>query len=257
MNFIEVIILSFVEGLTEYLPISSTGHLIIVSHFLQIKDQNFLNSFNIIIQFGAILSVLVVYFEKFKWDPEFYKKLLVSFLPAVVLGLLFKSKIEALLDSVLVVAWALVAGGILLILSDFFFKEKNQDQKRSFAQLTVAQCLGIGFFQCFAFIPGVSRSAATILAGLGFGLSKKDAAEYSFFLAVPTLTAAAGYKSLPLVKTINMSQAGALALGIFLSFLFALAAVRFFIALVSRYGFKHFGIYRILLGVFLIFMESR
>jgi undecaprenyl-diphosphatase len=248
VNYFEVILLSFIEGLTEFLPVSSTGHLILTSALLGIEEQGFVKAFNIIIQFGAILSVLVIYWRRFLPNIPFYKKLFIAFLPAAVIGLLVKSRIDALLDSVIVVGTSLFLGGIILIWSDRFFKEEGRKLK-DIDQLSWQDCLKIGFIQCFAFVPGVSRSAATIIGGLSLGLSRKAAAEFSFFLAVPTLTGAALVKSLGVIKTIDSSQVQLLILGIFLSFLFAWASIRFMISIVSRYGFRHFGYYRIIVGL--------
>lgn len=251
MGFLEVIILSFIEGMTEYLPISSTGHLIITSALMGLQDEGFIKSFNIIIQFGAILSVLVLYWKRFLPNLNFYKKLVIGFLPAAIIGLLVKKKIDLILGSVQVVAWALIVGGILLILSDKKFAHQNSTGK-TVDDLSWKDCLKIGFIQCFAFIPGVSRSAATILGGLSLGMNRRQAAEFSFFLAVPTLSGAALVKSLGLLSAIESSQIAYLGAGIVLSFFFALLAIQFFIELVSRFGFKHFGAYRIVLGVALL-----
>lgn len=248
MSWFVVLVLSFIEGLTEFLPVSSTGHLILTSAIMGINEDVFIQNFNIIIQFGAILSVVVLYWRRFfPIRPLFYAKLFVSFLPAAVLGLLLKSRIEAMLGSVAVVAWALIVGGVLLILFDR--RAGKQKPSVTIASLSWVQCLILGVIQCLAFIPGVSRSGATILGGLGLGLSREEATEFSFFLAVPTLMAAGLYKTWKLLPTLEVSQAGELAVGTFLSFIFALLAIRFFIRLVARFGLQHFGTYRIVLGV--------
>ncbi len=247
MTLTIVAILALIEGLTEFLPVSSTGHLIVASGLLGIKDEGFINSFNIIIQAGAILSVLVLYWRRFLPQVEFYKKLIVAFLPAAVIGLLVKSKIDILLSSLYVVAVAWIIGGIILIWSDQYFA--NRSESKRFDQLSLIDCFKIGLIQCFAFIPGVSRSAASILGGLSFGLSRKEAAEFSFFLAVPTLVGATALKLHGALKTIDDSHIMFLIVGSFLSFVFALIAIQFFIKLVSRFGFRHFGIYRIIIGV--------
>lgn len=245
MNTFEIVLLSFIEGLTEFLPISSTGHLILTSAALGIAEGQFVKSFNIIIQFGAILSVLVLYWRNFLPNLDFYKKLFIAFLPAAVIGLLLKNKIDDLLDNVTVVAWALVLGGVVLILSDKFFKTSG---KKSLKDFKLGDYFKLGLLQCFAFIPGVSRSGATIVGGMGLGLSKKEAAEFSFFLAVPTLAGASLVKTLKILPTIESHQIASLIAGMILSFVFALAAIKFFIKIVSNYGFLHFGIYRIILG---------
>jgi undecaprenyl-diphosphatase len=250
MTYFDVLLLSFIEGLTEFLPISSTGHLIVASHFLGIQEAGFIKSFNIIIQFGAILSVLVMYWRRFLPELEFYKKLFIAFLPAAVIGLLVKNKIDAILDSVTIVAIAFIIGGFILIWSDRYFKDTEASQK--IQTLTWLDCLKLGFIQCFAFIPGVSRSGATIVGGLYLGLSRKEAAEFSFFLAVPTLAGATLVKTLGIIKTLDNSHWGMLLAGIVLSFIFAWFAIRTFISIVSRFGFKYFGVYRILLGIVLL-----
>jgi undecaprenyl-diphosphatase len=255
MTFTQVFILSLIEGLTEFLPISSTGHLITASAMMGISEDQFIKSFNIIIQFGAILSVLVLYWRRFLPNLEFYKKLFIAFLPAAVIGLAVKSKIDLILGSVQIVAWALVLGGVVLILTDRYFKDHPGNL--NIERMSWKDCLKLGFLQCFAFIPGVSRSGATIVGGLALGMSRKEAAEFSFFLAVPTLAGATLIKTLGLIKTIDSSQISWLLLGMALSFVFALIAIRFFIQVVSRFGFKHFGYYRIALGLVILFLIHR
>lgn len=255
MTWIDALLLAFIEGLTEFLPVSSTGHLILTSSLMGIQEEGFVKSFNIIIQFGAILSVLFLYWRRFLPNLSFYKKVFIAFFPAAVIGLLVKDYIDAILGSVVVVAWALIIGGILLIWTDKRF-EAQKTSGRTVDELSMSDCLKLGLIQCLAFIPGVSRSAATILGGLWLNMSRKEAAEFSFFLAVPTLTGASAVKALPLVKTIEPDQLGILAFGIVMSFVFALLAIRFFISLVSRYGFKHFGYYRIVVGLAVLIFAS-
>ena len=246
MNSLDVLLLSFIEGLTEFLPVSSTGHLILASHILGIPDEGFIKSFNIIIQFGAIASVVVLYWRRFLPNLEFYKKLVIAVLPAVVIGLAVKAKIDLILGSIQVVAWAWIVGGAILIWSDRYFKE--HPGSKTVETLSWKDCLKLGFLQCLAFVPGVSRSAASICGGLWLGMSRKEAAEFSFFLAVPTLTGATLLKTVGILKTTDSTQWGYLAAGTVLSFLFAMIAIRFFMKLVSRFGFKHFGYYRIAIG---------
>ncbi|MEZ0393302.1 MAG: undecaprenyl-diphosphate phosphatase [Pseudobdellovibrionaceae bacterium] len=254
MSFWQVLLLSFIEGLTEFLPVSSTGHLILASAVMGIEDQGFIKSFNVIIQFGAILSVLVLYWRRFLPNLEFYKKLVIAFLPAALIGLAVKNKIDAVLGSVEIVAWALIVGGFILIWSDRFFKDHPGNKKID--SMSWMDCLKLGLLQCFAFIPGISRSGATIVGGLALGLSRKEAAEFSFFLAVPTLAGATLVKTLGIVKTLDSSHWQFLLAGTIFSFFFALIAIRFFIGIVSRFGFRHFGIYRIVLGVLILFFVS-
>lgn len=255
MSWFEIILLSFVEGATEFLPISSTGHLILTSAILGISEDPFIKSFNIIIQFGAILSVLVLYWRRFLPNVDFYKKLVVSFLPAAIIGLLVKSKIDLVLDSVLIVGVTIFLGGFVLIASDKFFKEKNLT--KNIDDLSWQDCLKIGLIQCFAFIPGVSRAAATIIGGLVLGLNRKAAAEFSFFLAVPTLAGAAAVKSFGIINTIHSEQIIFLAWGLLFSFVFAMLAIKVMMKLVSNFGFKHFGYYRIILGIIIFVFYFR
>jgi undecaprenyl-diphosphatase len=248
LSWLEVVVLSLVEGLTEFLPVSSTGHLILTSAFFGISEEGFVKSFNIIIQSGAILSVLVLYWRRFLPNMEFYKKIIVAFLPAAIIGLLVKKKIDLLLDSVLVVSISLILGGLILIWADRWF-ESHRKAPKAIAELSLKDCLLLGLIQCFAFIPGVSRAGATILGGLALGLSKKEAAEFSFFLAVPTLVGASAVKGLGLWGSITPEQWSPLIAGILLSFIFATLAIRFFLKLLEKFGLKHFGYYRIAIGV--------
>lgn len=256
MSFFEVFILSLIEGLTEFLPISSTGHLIIASKFLGIEGD-FVTQFNIIIQFGAILAVLALYWKKFfPINLYFYKKVVVGFLPTAIIGLLVKNHIDTLLQSITVVAWALLLGGIVLITLDRKIqREKEHHHLLHINDLPLRTCAYIGLFQCLAFIPGVSRSAATILGGIMLGMDKRHATEFSFFLAVPTLAGATLLKTLKIYPTIQHDQIITLSLGLALSFAFAILAIRGFVALVSRGVFKWFGWYRIAIGAWILLMH--
>lgn len=255
MTFWEIFFYSLIEGLTEFLPVSSTGHLIIFSHYLAKENEAFTKSFEVIIQFGAIFSVIVVYWKTFFSSLQFYKNLFVAFLPAAVIGFLMRDLVTEWLGSIAIVAWALIIGGIVLILSDFYFKSSATEGK-GLEKLNYKESLYLGLFQCLALIPGVSRSGATILGGLALKYNKKAAAEFSFFLAVPTIAAATLYKSYKIVPTITSDQVSSLLLGCFLSFVIAIVAIKTFIKLVSRYGFKHFGIYRIALGSLILILSQ-
>lgn len=255
MTFLQVFLLALIEGLTEFLPVSSTGHLIIASALMGIEDEGFIKSFNIIIQFGAIMSVLVLYWKRFLPNLDFYKKLFIAFFPAAVIGILVKNKIDLILGSVQIVAWALILGGIILIWSDRYFKD--HPGSLTIDSMSWKQCLKLGFLQCFAFIPGVSRSGATIVGGLYLGMARKEAAEFSFFLAVPTLAGATLVKTLGIIKTLDSSHWMQLSIGVVLSFVFALLAVKFFIGIVSRFGFKHFGVYRIIVGIIILVLVAQ
>lgn len=252
MTIWEIFFYSLIEGLTEFLPVSSTGHLIIYSHYLAKENDLFIKSFEIIIQFGAIFSVLVVYWKTFLSSLQLYKNLLVAFFPAAVMGFALRNFVNEWLGSILIVAWSLIIGGIVLIASDYLFKTTATEGK-SLDKLNYKESLYLGFFQCLALVPGVSRSGATIIGGLALKYNKKAAAEFSFFLGVPTIAAATLYKSYKILPTITSDQISTLLIGCVLSFLIAIVAIKTFIRLVSRYGFKHFGIYRIILGTVILF----
>ena len=238
------------------MPISSTGHMVLTSYLMGIEENSFVKSFEVIIQFGAILAVLVVYWKRFLPNWGFYKKLFIAFLPTGIVGFLVKDYVDLLLGDPRVVAWSFIIGGVLLIWSDHYFFHL-QKSGRSTDQLTYKDSVSLGLFQSIAMIPGVSRSAATILGGLSLGMSRKDAAEFSFFLAVPTLAAATLYKSVKLLKTIDHSQIYLLSVGSVVAFFVAILAIKSFIHFLSSHGFKYFGYYRILMGlIFLILLYT-
>lgn len=261
MNYIEAIILAIIEGFTEYLPVSSTGHLIIASSFMKISNDDFTKLFTIVIQLGAILAVLVLYWKRFFQSLDFYVKLLVAFIPAVVLGLLLNDVIDKLLESPLVVATSLILGGILLLKVDDWFKSNEEiDIKNPTAHSNISYvtALKIGFFQCLAMIPGTSRSGATIVGGMSQKLNRKTAAEFSFFLAVPTMFGATGKKLYDYFGAgfvLNDAQINYLIIGNIIAFIVALIAIKSFIDYLSKKGFKVFGYYRIVLGVTLLFIH--
>lgn len=267
MSIIEAIIIAIVEGLTEFLPVSSTGHMIIAQSLLGVESNEFVKAFTVIIQFGAILSVIVLYwnrFFRFKEVPqaentsfikfllikfEFYWKLIVAFIPAAILGFIFSDKIDEMLESVTVVAVMLVLGGIVMLFVDKWFNRPEEGEQN----ITYKNAFIIGFFQCIAMIPGVSRSMATIVGGMSRGLSRKNAAEFSFFLAVPTMAAATGYKLMKLLMSdtgleLLKENIDVLIIGNVVAFIVALLAIKFFIGFVTKYGFKLFGWYRIIVG---------
>ena len=255
MTLIQAVILAIVEGLTEYLPISSTGHLIVTSALMGIADQPFTKDFTVIVQFGAILSVLVVYWRRFIATREIYYKLFVAFLPAAVIGLAIKNKIDALLDNVTVVAVSLIFGGIALLFVDRLFKRtENGKTPNTGSLVSYRQALLIGLSQCLAFIPGVSRSAASIVGGLSLKLTRQAAAEFSFLLAVPTLTAATAFKLLKVYKTIEPSQISVILVGNLIAFVVGLVAIKGFIHFLTRRGFFLFGIYRIIVGLVILIL---
>lgn len=265
MDLISTIVIAIVEGLTEFLPVSSTGHMIIAQNILGVESTEFVKAFTFIIQFGAILSVVVLYWKrffklnktpipegsnalnKFLHVYDFYWKLLVAFIPAAVLGLLFSDAIDAMLERVEVVAVTLVIGGVFMLYCDKLFNKGSENTK-----LTERRAFMVGLYQCISMIPGVSRSMATIVGGMSQRLTRKAAAEFSFFLAVPTMFAATLYKMYKLLKdggiemiTDNMTT---LIVGNVVAFIVAMLAIKFFIAYVTKYGFKAFGWYRIIVG---------
>lgn len=251
MNIIQAIILAIIEGITEYLPISSTGHMIIGASFMGIANNPFTKIFEVNIQFGAIIAVLVLYWKRFFQSFDFYFKLLVAFIPAAIIGFLLNDFIDSILENVWVVATTLLLGGIILVFIDKYFENKETKEIASFKNSFI-----IGLFQCLAMIPGVSRSAASIIGGMFQGLSRKSAAEFSFFLAVPTMFAASGYKLLKGYKNgdLNFDSSELLLLGIgnLVAFIVAILAIKFFIGFLQKHGFKVFGYYRIALGLILL-----
>ncbi|NLA63024.1 MAG: undecaprenyl-diphosphate phosphatase [Bacteroidales bacterium] len=252
MSLLETIIISIVEGLTEFLPVSSTGHMIITQALLGVESTEFVKAFTVNIQFGAILSVIVLYWKRFFQSWDFYFKLLIAFLPAAIIGLLFIDYIDALLESVLVVAIMLVIGGIFMLFVDKWFNKTTVNQEMGWKR-----ALQIGFWQCIAMIPGVSRSMATIVGGMSTKLTRKNAAEFSFFLAVPTMAAAGGYKLLKLLldpsgRVMLQDNLITLLIGNVIAFIVAMGAIKFFIGFLTRHGFKAFGYYRIVVGGILI-----
>ena len=266
MNLFQVVIIAIVEGLTEFLPVSSTGHMIIAQNVLGVESTEFVKAFTFIIQFGAILSVVVLYWKRFfrlNREPlpegtpalrrllhrfDFYWKLLVAFIPAAVLGLLFSDMIDAMLESVMVVAIMLVVGGVFMLFCDRLFGNGSENTK-----MTERRAFMVGLFQCISMIPGVSRSMATIVGGMAQKLTRKAAAEFSFFLAVPTMFAATVYKMYKLFSDggteIIMNNLTALVVGNVVAFVVAMLAIKFFISYVTKYGFKAFGWYRIIVGL--------
>jgi undecaprenyl-diphosphatase len=271
MSIFDTIIIAIVEGLTEFLPVSSTGHMIITQNLLGVESTEFVKAFTFIIQFGAILSVVVLYWKRFfqlnrtpapegasalkrflhKYD--FYWKLFVAFIPAAVLGLLFSDMIDAMLESVTVVAITLILGGIFMLFCDRIFNKGDEK-----TQLTEKRAFWIGMFQCISMIPGVSRSMATIVGGMAQKLTRKAAAEFSFFLAVPTMFAATLYKMYKILKTggteMLMDNMTTLVVGNLVAFIVAMLAIKFFISFVTKYGFKAFGWYRIIVGGIILAM---
>jgi len=260
-----VIILGIVEGVTEYLPVSSTGHLILATKLLGYKADDWA-VFNVAIQPGAILAVVVLYWRTFldvivglfRQSPDawrFTRNLLIAFVPAVVLGLAFSDNIDLLLGNAVVVAWALIIGGVAILVVERYSRPTDHG---GVANVTLGHSIGIGIVQCLAMIPGVSRSGATILGAMSFGVDRKTAAEFSFFLAVPTLTGATALQLYKHWDRISAGQLGWIGLGGIISFVVAIFVVKGFIAIVTRYGFAPFAWYRIIIGtIALLWLSAR
>lgn len=259
MTYIQAIILAIIEGITEFLPISSTGHMIIGSSVMGIAGDPFTKLFTIAIQLGAILSVIVLYWKSFiptssiEETINFYLKLFVAFIPAIVFGLLFNDAIDALLENVVVVGFTLLIGGLIfLFLDKLFSNDGKTDEAPSYLS-----ALKIGLFQVLAMIPGVSRSAATIIGGLTQKLTRKAAAEFSFFLAVPTMFGATAKKAYDYYKdgvAFDATQINLLIVGNVVAFIVAMIAIKSFIGYLTRYGFKAFGYYRIAVGLAILIL---
>lgn len=254
MSIFDAIIIAIVEGLTEFLPVSSTGHMIITERVLNIESTDFTRLFTVGIQLGAILAVIVLYWKRFinplktgNWN--FYIKLIVAVVPALLLGFIFSDKIDELLDNATVVAITMIAGGIILLFIDNLFKHHPVQAEE---QISYPKAFIIGIWQCIAMIPGVSRSAASIIGGMQQKLTRKLAAEFSFFLAVPTMAAATGYKLLKGYKSLNSSDIKLFAVGNIVAFVVAVLAIKFFIGFLQKHGFKLFGYYRIIAGIVLL-----
>lgn len=271
MDYLQTIIIAIVEGLTEFLPVSSTGHMIIAQGLLGVESTPFVKAFTVIIQFGAILSVVCLYWRKFFY-PEtmqtkgytwwqaiwrFYLRLVVGVLPAVVLGLSFNDFIESNLGNVTLVAVMLIVGGVFMLFCDRLFNKGSEA-----TPLTLRRALVIGFVQCISMIPGVSRSMATIVGGMSQRLTRKAAAEFSFFLAVPTMFGATCLETYKLIAhgegniLLEGNNLTLLLLGSVVAYVVAIAAIKFFISYVTRYGFKAFGWYRIVAGALILLLMA-
>lgn len=256
MSIFQAIIIAIVEGLTEFLPVSSTGHMIITSSFLGIEKESFTKLFEVVIQLGAVMAVVVLYSRKFfdfsRW--QFYLKLLVAVIPALIFGALFSKKIKGLMESNLTVAITLLVGGVILLFVDAAFNKPRYDRD---TDITYPKAFTIGLWQVIAMIPGVSRSAASIVGGMQQGLTRKLAAEFSFFLAVPTMFAASAKDLFDWYKdkgTIGADETTLLVLGSVIAFVVAVIAIKYFIRYLQKHGFKLFGWYRIIAGSILLYL---
>jgi undecaprenyl-diphosphatase len=253
MTFAETLVIAVVEGVTEFLPVSSTGHMIIAQHFMGIPSSEFVKAFTVSIQFGAILSVVLLYWRRFFTnDLSFYLKLVIGVIPALGIGVLLDDYIDSLLGNVLVVAISLIVGGIILLFIDALI---NNNKKEN---VSIQNAFIIGLFQCIAMVPGVSRSAASIIGGMVQGISRKTAAEFSFFLAVPTMFAVTVKKMYDVYKhnpeLLNSENIKTYLVGNLVAFVVALLAIKFFINFLTKHGFKVFGCYRIIVGGIILVM---
>lgn len=263
MNTLQAIIIAIVEGLTEYLPVSSTAHMIFTSSFFNIQSEDFVKLFQVSIQFGAILAVVALYWKKFFDFSKigFYIKLAAAVIPALVLGKLFDDKIEAVLEKPVPIAMVLIIGGIILLFIDKYFQNPTIAKEED---ITIKKAVTIGFWQCLAMMPGTSRSAASIIGGMQQGLTRENAAEFSFFLAVPTMLAVTCYSVF--LKTYDQTQLkgyqmltqnseylNMFLIGNIVAFVVALLAIKFFIGVIKKFGFRPWGYYRIIAGVLLLF----
>jgi len=254
MDMLHSLILGIVEGITEFLPISSTAHMVLAAKVMGLTESDFIKSFEIIIQFGAILSVVVLYWRRFLVDFESLKRVLAAFIPTAIIGFLLYKLIKTyLINSEPIIVWALVLGGIILIAFELFHKEKS-DAVEDISKIPYSKCVAIGLFQSLAIFPGVSRSAATIIGGLTLNLRRATIVEFSFLLAVPTMLAASVLDLLKSGSSFSASQFGVLGLGFAVSFVVALLSIKFLINYIKKHTFIPFGVYRIVIG--LAFMAS-
>ncbi len=270
MSYLEAFILALIEGLTEFIPVSSTAHMIFASSIQGNEKDEFVKLFQVSIQFGAILAVVWLYWKKFLnfKSPKFYLKLILAVIPALVLGKLFDDKIEAVFEKPIPIALVLIIGGIVLLFVDNLFKRPKIDSEE---KITLPKAIAVGFWQCLAMMPGTSRSAASIIGGMQQGMTRKVAAEFSFFLAVPTMFAVTAYslflkdwkiqgvekKGIELI-TADSHNFTLFLYGNIVAFLVAAVAIKFFIGIIQKYGFKVWGIYRIVAGsILLIYFTCR
>jgi undecaprenyl-diphosphatase len=248
MTYIQAIIIAIIEGLTEFLPVSSTGHMILADSLMHIQDKEFAKTFEIVIQLGAIMAVLLIYFKRFFVGINIYLKLGVAFLPTGIIGFLAYKTIKLYLFNPYTVSISLIVGGVVLILLDKWSEQKESEYKQV-EDISYVGALKIGLIQCVSMVPGVSRAAATIFGGVFSGFDRKQAAEFSFLLAIPTMFAASGYDLLKEKENIHSEDLSLMLVGGFVAFIVAIFAIKGFIAFLNKYGFKHFGYYRIILGV--------
>jgi undecaprenyl-diphosphatase len=253
MSIVQAIIIAIIEGLTEFLPVSSTGHMILASTLMGIHESELVKTFEIVIQLGAIMAVVFLYYKRFLVSYEIYAKLFIAFLPTAFVGLLAYKTIKAYLFNPTVVSISLIIGGVILIILDKW-SENSKSRYAEIEHISYKDAFKIGLIQCLSMIPGVSRSAATIFGGVSSGFNRVQAAEFSFLLAIPTMFAASGLDLLKNYEHIQSEHITPFIIGFIVAFIVAIAAVKAFVSFLTKYGFKHFGYYRIVLGVlFLVF----
>jgi undecaprenyl-diphosphatase len=256
MTYLQTLILSIVEGITEFLPISSTGHMILASGLLGIPDSDFLSSFMIFIQLGAILAVVFYYRQTLFTSLETWKKIIAAFIPTAILGfILYKLVKEMLLGNIALVAWSLIVGGIVLIIFESWQKKREEKALyHSVAEVPYGMAVGIGIAQVLAVIPGVSRSGTTIVAGQAWKLSRKAVVDFSFLLAIPTMLAATALDLLKTAPSFSFDEMGTLALGFVISFVVALAVIKWLLRYIQHHSFSVFGAYRIIVGILFLWL---
>jgi undecaprenyl-diphosphatase len=257
MTILDAIILGIVEGLTEFLPISSTGHLILTSTLLGIPQSEFNKTFEIVIQLGAILSVVFLYFDRLKNNIGLWMRIIAAFIPTGIIGFILYKLIKHYLFNPNIVSVSLIIGGIIIIIIEMLYKNIDKETVSDMSSLSYKKAVFIGIMQSLATIPGTSRSAATIIGGLFAGMDRKTAVEFSFLLAIPTMFAATGYDMLKSGIDLNVSQWHLIAIGFVVSFFSAIVAVKSFIAFISRFSFIGFGVYRIIIGVVFLLINFR
>jgi len=253
MNILSSVILGTVEGVTEFLPVSSTGHLILSSYLLKLEASEFLKTFEIAIQLGAIMAVVVLYWKSLLLDRRMLKKVLAAFLPSAIIGLIFYKAIKSFLGSKTIVIWSLLIGGIFIVIFELIYKAKSRD-RYSTGEISFGSAFLIGVFQSLAMIPGVSRSAATIIGGLLIGINRKSIVEFSFLLAVPTMFAAVALDMVKSAGSFTQVHMGYLFIGLITSFLTAMLAIKFLLAFIKSNSFIPFGVYRVILALLFLML---
>jgi undecaprenyl-diphosphatase len=253
MNFLDTLILGIVEGFTEFLPVSSTAHLLVTGEILNIPQTEFFKTFVVVIQLGAILAVILIYWKRVAQNLNLGKKVLTAFIPTAIIGFLLYSVIKNFLfENLKTIAFALIVGGIIILIFEFFQKKKIESDTEKLEDISYKNSFFIGLIQALAIIPGVSRSGATIIGGMGLGISRKNIVEFSFLLAVPTIAAATVYEMLKSPVSFSLTNSTHLLLGFIFSFIFAYISIKFFIRFIQTNSFMIFGFYRILAGVLII-----